>query len=238
MTWLYKKSELGFALACIGAYVFVFSLTDNVSVMIGMPHFVTMFVGIFMSVILMLWLFKSGLLKTYGLCKSEISAARFLYYIPLFVLISIHFWGGFVRQNDMLFVVSHFMTALCVGFLEELIFRGFLFTAMRRDSLKWAVIVSSVTFGMGHIVNLINGSGMSVGMNLLQIVYAIAAGFLFTLIFIKSKSLIVCMITHGLFNALSIFGSEDTVFSGVALCIVSLVYSCWLIYDSKKCLSG
>ena len=77
MTWLYKKSELGFALACIGTYVFVFSLTDNVSVMIGMPHFVTMFVGIFMSVILMLWLFKSGLLKTYGLCKSEISAARF-----------------------------------------------------------------------------------------------------------------------------------------------------------------
>jgi membrane protease YdiL (CAAX protease family) len=79
------------------------------------------------------------------------------------------------------------LTMMLVGFLEELIFRGFLFTALRKDSLKVAVIVSSVTFGMGHIVNLLNGAPL--GETLLQIVYATAAGFLFTAIFLRGGSL-------------------------------------------------
>ena len=49
---------------------------------------------------------------------------------------------------------------LCVGFLEEVIFRGLLFTAIARNNIKSAVIISSVTFGIGHIINLFNGSGM------------------------------------------------------------------------------
>ena len=59
---------------------------------------------------------------------------------------------------------------LCVGLLEELIFRGFLFKAMCRESIRWAVVVSSVTFGLGHILNLVNGSGMSLAENLVQII--------------------------------------------------------------------
>ena len=94
---------------------------------------------------------------------------------------------------------------LCVGFLEELIFRGLLFNAMLKNGKNSAIIVSSVTFGVGHIINLINGSGAELLPNLLQVVYAIAVGFMFMMIYYRTKSLLPCIITHGVFNALSAF---------------------------------
>lgn len=39
---------------------------------------------------------------------------------------------------------------LCVGFLEEMIFRGLLFEAIAKENVKKAIIISSVTFGIRH----------------------------------------------------------------------------------------
>ena len=61
-----------------------------------------------------------------------------------------------------------------VGFLEEIIFRGFLFKMMKKDNVKSAIIVSSITFGIGYIVNLLNGADFIP--SLLQVFYAIAIG--------------------------------------------------------------
>lgn len=58
---------------------------------------------------------------------------------------------------------------LCVGFSEEAIS-----TAIAKDNIKSAVIISSVTFGIGHIINLFNGSGMDLVSNLCRIVFAVA----------------------------------------------------------------
>lgn len=71
---------------------------------------------------------------------------------------------------------------LCVGFSEEAIFRGLPFTAIAKDNIKSAVIISSVTFGIGHIINLFNGSGMDLVNNLCRIVFAVA----YTLILAKT----------------------------------------------------
>ena len=100
------------------------------------------------------------------------------------------------------------MSMFCVGFLEEMIFRGFLYHAMAKDGVKSAIIISSVTFGIGHIVNLINGSGAELLPNLLQIMYAVAIGFAFMMIYYKTKSLMACILTHSLFNGLSAFANE------------------------------
>ena len=94
---------------------------------------------------------------------------------------------------------------LCVGFLEEFIFRGLLFRAMEKDSIKTAVIVTSLTFGIGHIINLFNGSGMDLIANIGQIVSTVAFGFLFVVIFIKTGSLLPCIAAHSAINALSAF---------------------------------
>lgn len=76
---------------------------------------------------------------------------------------------------------------LCVGFLEETIFRGLPFTAIAKDNLKSAVIISSVTFGIGHIINLFNGSGMDLVNNLCRIVFAVAVGFPAVTFFIAAE---------------------------------------------------
>ena len=97
---------------------------------------------------------------------------------------------------------------LCVGFLEEVIFRGLLFKAIARDNIKSAVIISSVTFGIGHIVNLVNGSGMNLVNNLCQIVFAVAVGFLLVTIFYRGGSLIPCILVHSAINTLGTFAND------------------------------
>ena len=69
---------------------------------------------------------------------------------------------------------------------------------------------------------------------LLQIAYATSIGYLFVTIFHKSKSLIPCIITHSLMNALSVFNIENTkmmYISGIFLIIVPLIYA---FYINKK----
>lgn len=58
-----------------------------------------------------------------------------------------------------------------VEFIEEIIFRGFLFKMMEKDNVKRAIIVNEITFGIGHIVNLLNGEELIP--TLMQICYAI-----------------------------------------------------------------
>ena len=123
-----------------------------------------------------------------------------------------------------------------VGILEEVIFRGLLFKALCKDNLKTAVIISSVTFGIGHIVNLLNGADFLP--TLLQIIYATAAGFLFTILFHRSGTLIPCIITHCTIKSLSAFGAErsptlDLIAAGV-LTIFALLYAIWILKKTRQ----
>lgn len=131
---------------------------------------------------------------------------------------------------SVLETVLYVISMLCVGFLEEVIFRGFLFQALCKDNVKQAVVISSITFGIGHIVNLLNGA--EIGPTLLQICYAVALGFLFTIIFYRSKSLIPCIVTHSVINSLSAFAVGGSKIYGIAgaaaLTIVSLLYAVWI----------
>lgn len=97
---------------------------------------------------------------------------------------------------------------LCVGFLEEVIFRGLLFEAIAKDNIKSAVIISSVTFGIGHIINLFNGSGMDPVNNLCQTAFAVAVGFLLVTIFYRGGSLVPCIIVHSAINTLGTFAND------------------------------
>ena len=98
---------------------------------------------------------------------------------------------------------------LCVGFLEEILFRGFLFKAIiAKDGAKKAIIISSVTFGLGHLLNLVNGSGAGLAENLFQVTGAIAIGFLLVTIFYRGGSLWPCILTHSGIDVVSTFGSE------------------------------
>ena len=110
---------------------------------------------------------------------------------------------------------------------------------MAQNDVTMAIIVSSVTFGIGHIVNLINGSGTELLPNLLQVIYAMAAGFLFVMIFYKTKSLLPCIITHSVFNALSVFVNEAAktpqrnISSCLFMVLVSGAYALYIAFVIK-----
>lgn len=118
---------------------------------------------------------------------------------------------------------------LLVGFIEELIFRGFLFRALlKRNPAPAAITISAVTFGIGHIVNLFAGQGDME--TLIQVLFAIAWGFLFTFVFYKSGSLWVCIAVHGMVDVFSKFAAptgKDYVYV-LATIAVSLVYCAYL----------
>lgn len=210
MTKLYKKSEITFAILWIIAYVVLTSLADQLSAEIGIMKSVTAALHIVMSLVLFFWIRNNGLEIKYGLCRSKIPAKRFLYYIPLVIIASASLWSGislhYGLPGTLLFVIS----MCCVGFLEEVIFRGLLFRAMEKENLKKAIIVSAVTFGIGHIVNLFNGSGQDLGSTVIQIIFAILVGFVLVLIFHHSGSLITCILFHSVNNALSAFEAESS----------------------------
>ena len=208
ITKLYKKSEIWFAVAWIIAYVVLASTGDNISIDIGISKVVTLPILAALSAILYVFVKKNELAEKYGLCKSQISAAKMLFYAPLIVLLTANLWYGVRLNQSPLEMFLYVMSMFCVGFLEEMIFRGFLYHAMAKDGVKSAIIISSVTFGIGHIVNLINGSGAELLPNLLQIMYAVAIGFAFIMIYYKTKSLMACILTHSLFNGLSAFANE------------------------------
>ena len=208
MNKLYEKSELYFALTWIGIYCVVNSLANQISDKIGIDSSVTAVCNLILTVILFVWIRKRGSLGYYGLCGSSVPASRFLWYIPLVLFLSHNLWLGVGINTPLADTVCYIASMLCVGFLEEIIFRGFLFRALVRDNVKTAIIISSVTFGIGHILNLFNGSGMELFSNLCQVVGAIACGFLFVLIFCRGGSLIPCIVAHSVNNAISIFAND------------------------------
>lgn len=240
MKKLYAKSEIWFAVAWIIAYVVLASTGDNISADLGIDKIVTLPILILLSAILYFFVIKNGLAEKYGLCKSQLPAAKMLFYAPLFILLTANLWYGAAMNLSPLETVLYVLSMFCVGFLEEMIFRGLLFKAMAKDGVKSAIIVSSVTFGIGHIVNLFNGSGAELLPNLLQVVYAIAIGFAFVMIYCRTKSLLPCIFTHSIFNGLSAFANEAAmtpqreIVSGILLVVIGGGYALYLRLAVKE----
>lgn len=208
MTKLYKKSEITFTIVWIAAYVVLSSLADNVSAELGVTKSITAVLHVAMVLILFFWIRKNGLMNKYGLCRSSVPAKKFLYYIPLAIIASAPLWSGIGLRFTALETVCFVVSMLCVGFIEEVIFRGFLFKAMEKDNLKTAIIVSSLTFGLGHIVNMFNGSGRTLASSAVQVIFAVLIGFVLVTIFYRGGSLIACIVFHSVNNAIGAFGVE------------------------------
>ena len=196
----------------------------------GDISYVGFIVNTTLSAFLIVIILALGKTSYYGLRKVE-NVKKFLYFIPLILILSVNLWNGINISNSTSEIVLHILTMINIGFIEEIIFRGFLFKMMAKNNVKVAIIVSAITFGAGHIINLMNGADLVP--TLLQICYATSIGYLFVIIFHKSKSLIPCIITHSLMNALSIFNIENALslyVSSAFLIIAPLIYA----FDIKR----
>lgn len=228
MTKAFEKHETLFCLLLIIIYIVVnFVCVQN----FGNTSFVSFIANTIISACLIVIMLVLKRTSYYGLKKVE-NARQYLYFIPLLIIVTVNLWNGFNINHSSKEIIFHILTMLNIGFIEEIIFRGFLFKMMAKNNVKSAIIVSAITFGAGHIVNLINGADLI--STLFQICYATSTGYLFVIIFYKSKSLVPCILTHSLINSLSVFNVENTVslyILPIFLTIIPLVYA---IYINKK----
>ena len=223
MEKVFKKHETLFTIALIILYI-----ATN-SYIIQNFGYQSVVINTILSIFLIVLVILLKRVKYYGITKPN-NLKKYLYFIPLFIISLFNLRRGIHINNTTSEIIFHILTMINIGFLEEMLFRGFLFKMMENDNVKLAIIVSSITFGIGHIVNLLNGADLIP--TLMQVCYAMATGYMLVIIFYKSKSLIPCIIFHGVFNSLSIFSTgESSIISSIILIAMCLGYT---IYINKK----
>lgn len=228
MKKIFEKNETLFCILLIVMYILVNSYCIN---NFGIDDYRSVIINTIFSIGLLILIISLNRLKYYGLTKVN-NISKYLYFIPLILIISVNIWNGFNTNNSLNKIIFYMFNMINVGFIEEIIFRGFLFKMMAKDDVKSAIIVTSITFGIGHIINLFNGAEFIP--TLMQIISAISIGYLFVIIFHKSKSLIPCIITHSLINALSVFHIENSALMYLEYIFLIIVPFIYAIYINNK----
>jgi len=229
MKKLYEKSEITFAILWIVIYTVGMGTLQNNFGLDSLWHMLGLIV---ISAAIFLFVKKNGLMEVYGLAGWAKNSRAMLWFIPLWLFSCMNLLSGFQPDYPVPGLFYAAVSMALVGFAEELIFRGFLFKAMLKDgNVKAAVIVSSVTFGMGHIINLFTGHELIA--TLIQVVFAVAMGFVFTLVFYKSGSLLPGILAHSFIDVTSVLASDEgsqsvNVIVHIVIIVISVAYSLYL----------
>ncbi len=224
---LYEKKEILFAVLWIVAYCVVLgTIKGN----LGNSSVIMLIALLAFSAGIIAFVKANHLEEKYGLAGWPKDMKRYLFFIPMWILATGNIWDGFDPSYQGSELLISVLSMILVGFVEEMIFRGFLFRAMlSKDKTIVAIIVSAVTFGIGHIVNLFTGQASFE--TVMQIVFAISWGFILTMVCYKSGSIIPCIIAHSMIDALSLFGADneivDWIYVGMTI-VVAIVYCIYL----------
>ena len=229
MRKLYEKDEIWFAVLWILVYCLALNpIRGN----LGDESIWMTIVLLVIAALATAFIKNNRLEKKYGLTGWPRNTKRYLFFIPMWILATGNLWGGFGIAYDGMGQVFAVVSMILVGYVEEVIFRGFLFKALiSKNGIKPAIIISSVTFGLGHIINLLSGQASLE--TVIQIFFAIAWGFIFTFVFYKCGSLIPCIIAHSLIDVFSLFVNEShndmtgRIYIGVTIA-VAIVYGIYL----------
>lgn len=169
-----------------------------------------------------------------GFCRPrEGSLKKLLFCIPLIVIALSHFVAGPASGLSIgLFAANLFLT-LSIGMAEEIYFRGIICNVWLEKGPYKAMVISSVLFGISHLMNIAGGAGMLA--TLLQICFAFIYGLVLALIFIRSGTLITCVLLHALHDMCSFISADGTVTVNVVLgAVQTLILVMYLIYLMKE----
>ncbi len=187
-----------------------------------------------LSGIMILYLQKNNILLSLGFEKlNKLLLRKCLFYLPLILLALIQFIAG-INQT---YVLNDFLWAsllmIGVGFLEEVLFRGFLFEGIRcKSGMRKAIIISGVTFGLGHIVNLSRGYGyIELGS---QVVVAIAIGLVLALLYAITKNLLPGILFHIIFNISGTITNQNITLQFYLLGIILVIALSYLFFLTRQ----
>ncbi|WP_167956205.1 CPBP family intramembrane glutamic endopeptidase [Anaerosporobacter faecicola] len=139
--------------------------------------------------------------------KKEYFLISWLFIIYIFTNIEIGDFG----QVSIVTVLCMVLEAMCIGFFEELVFRGTILTMFlekfhsTKKEIVFSVVTSSLIFGVFHLSNLFtNGNVIEV---FSQVIYTFIIGIAFSALYVRTNNnLLWCCILHGLFDMASGFG--------------------------------
>ena len=171
-----------------------------------------------------------------------------LYLVPCLVIAIDNFPFYSYFQGNMQWVRTEFVDVflfslycLTVGIFEESIFRGIVFYAIAsrfskdRQGFIKTYILSSVVFGLAHLMNIFGGN---VGAVVLQIGYSTLTGGLFAFALLKTQNIFCAGIVHAVYNFCGLLFDAQGLGNGIVfdtatvitMLIVSVVVGIFVLY--------
>lgn len=215
------KKGLRRALIAIFIYIALVNVGDALGEAYGLGSVITALLVLALASVLV----KKHARKELGLIIPSLSnLQKWVYFLPLALMVLVQWVAGLEPGIGAAGVGEAALLMLGVGFVEEVLFRGMLFQAIEKTSTtRRAVIISGVTFGLGHIVNLLRGYSASELAG--QIVLAIVIGILLSLLMARTRSVVAGAVFHILFNfsgTVTKQGSESQGLFLIGLLLISL----------------
>lgn len=176
-------------------------------------------------------------MKEYGLyLNGKIFSKKMLWFLPIIIVEACAFFAGMNDEVTMKIFIILILFTIGVGINEEIYYRGLILKLLKIKGTKYAIIVSSIIFGVVHAFNALAGKDISY--IILQIIFAALFGFVCAEITILSKSLIIPIIWHAVHDLLALTTSQ--ILDTTALVIVgvqSFVLIIYSVYLWKKVIS-
>jgi membrane protease YdiL (CAAX protease family) len=126
-------------------------------------------------------------------------------------------------------MITFTLWMLMIGVFEEVLIRGIILNNMikkwggTKKGIYLAVFMSSLLFGIAHLVNLIESPGLVI-VTLAQVVYAFFIGVFFASVYLRSKNIWVVIIYHALMDFASYY--TDVFSKAVEMTDISLQAAC------------
>ncbi|MBD7957380.1 CPBP family intramembrane metalloprotease [Microbacterium sp. Sa4CUA7] len=229
MRTLQDTKPIWHALIWVVIYIVSVNIGDYVGEVIAFPA-MTSVVLMVLSVVLLVYLRVGRRLAFYGVRRvMSGTLPRTLFYVPLFAIAFVQYFTGFASDLDWQTVVSVVLLVVAVGFIEELLFRGFLLQALRtRGGVTRAIIISGVTFGFGHLVNLLRG--YSIPDQALQLVGAVLIGIALAYCVVLTGSILPGVVFHVLFNLSGALTAHSVLGDSITIGIVAVVMIPYILF--------
>lgn len=157
--------------------------------------------------------------------KNELLFA--IVWIVVYCVVSIPIRGAL---GDESIIMLAGLSAIAAGILAFV--KGF-HLEEKYGLVKWNKSAKEYLFFLPMLV-LMTGNLWGGMESLLQVLFAIAWGFLFTFVFYKSGSLLVCIAVHGMVDAFSKFAAHEGNSEYVYTIATILVSAAYCIYLSRK----
>lgn len=232
-----KASSMFPAYLWLALYLILSTVIGNLAATDQQVYYIGALPQLLLAVSCLVYLVKTKLHRAIHLVGIPTeSAAKMLYYLPLFFVTSLSLFYGLRTDLNWLDYLALLAMYTGVGFMEEVIFRGVMFTALSTHWNRWFVIFFiSFTFAVGHIVSMV-AMNMSGWETTLQIINAFVVGFLFMLVMVASKNLRVCIVAHILYNFFANISLVSTtqVTVIVVTVVITLAYSTYLWKNSTE----